>query len=315
MYFERTIDRGCVQVSLLSPPIDCSFCPKKRRGPSRFICRFNNRGSLCATLFEWLIRCLQPSGPTHNAARGNFATPSTFHSPLATLLLQHRLPSFYTLQSSFPVHPCVPRFDDVANFSPSLILPLRVASFRYFHVGHAIIFHSAASPPSRRFLPSKILDSNLSEIRFFHFFTSMIDETWIGWDRRARSLESVNVCARALERRRKIRRFLSSFFFFFFSSFSRDEMVWNVFERSGQAPKMVKSNVTFVTLAFRTLGGLPWGARPEPGSIRTRAIIESIMFHSDVPLFFLPLHLLSLRPCDGVSPLPGGGSSLDSQLL
>lgn len=130
------------------PPIDCSFCPKKRRGPSRFICRFNNRGSLCATLFEWLIRCLQPSGPTHNAARGNFATPSTFHSPLATLLLQHRLPSFYTLQSSFPVHPCVPRFVDVANFSPSLILPLRVASFRYFHVGHAIIFHSAASPSS-----------------------------------------------------------------------------------------------------------------------------------------------------------------------
>lgn len=65
-------------------------------------------------------------------------------------------------------------------------------------------------------------------------------------------------------------------------------MVWNVFERSGQAPKMVKSNVTFVALAFRTLGGLPWGARPEPGSIRTRAIIESIMFHSDVPLFFLP---------------------------
>lgn len=142
----------------------------------------------------------------------------------------------------------------------------------------------------------------------------MIDETWIGWDRRARSLESVNVCARALERRRKIRR-LFPFSFFFLSPFSRDEMVWNVFERSGQAPKMVKSNVTFVALAFRTLGGLPWGARPEPGSIRTRAIIESIMFHSDVPLFFLPHHLLSLRPCDGVSPLPGGGSSLDSQLL
>lgn len=62
---------------------------------------------------------------------------------------------------------------------------------------------------------------------------------------------------------------------------------------------MVKSNVTFVVLAFRTLGGLPWGARPEPGSIRTGAIIESIMFHSDVLLFFLPLPL-SLQP-DGVS--------------
>lgn len=221
MYFERTIDRGCVQVSLLSPPIDCSFCPKKRRGPSRFICRFNNRGSLCATLFEWLIRCLQPSGPTHNAARGNFATPSTFHSPLATLLLQHRLPSFYTLQSSFPVHPCVPRFVDVANFSPSLnpilpLLPCRLLSIFSRRPRHHLSLGRIPflRYPSRRFLPSKILDSNLSEIRFFHFFTSMIDETWIGWDRRARSLESVNVCARALERRRKIRRlFLFSFFF------------------------------------------------------------------------------------------------------
>lgn len=141
----------------------------------------------------------------------------------------------------------------------------------------------------------------------------MIGEIWIESEGAIiRECKRLCTCVREKEKNQKVIPF---FFFFPLSLSSRDEMVWNVFERSGQAPKMVKSNVTFVALAFRTLGGLPWGARPEPGSIRTRAIIESIMFHSDVPLFFLPLHLLSLRPCDGVSPLPGGGSSLDSQLL
>lgn len=201
------------------PPIDCSFCPKKRRGPSRFICRFNNRGSLCATLFEWLIRCLQPSGPTHNAARGNFATPSTFHSPLATLLLQHRLPSFYTLQSSFPVHPCVPRFVDVANFSPSLnpilpLLPCRLLSIFSRRPRHHLSLGRIPflRYPSRRFLPSKILDSNLSEIRFFHFFTSMIGEIWIESEGAIiRECKRLCTCVREKEKNQKV----IPFFFFF----------------------------------------------------------------------------------------------------
>lgn len=232
-------------------------------------------------------------------------------------------PSSFLLHPSIFIprlHPCVPRFVDVANFSPSLnpilpLLPCRLLSIFSRRPRHHL---SLGRIPflrylSRRFLPSKILDSNLSEIRFFHFFTSMIGEIWIESEGAIiRECKRLCTCVREKEKNQKVIPF---FFFFPLSLSSRDEMVWNVFERSGQAPKMVKSNVTFVALAFRTLGGLPWGARPEPGSIRTRAIIESIMFHSDVPLFFLPLHLLSLRPCDGVSPLPGGGSSLDSQLL
>lgn len=232
-------------------------------------------------------------------------------------------PSSFLLHPSIFIprlHPCVPRFVDVANFSPSLnpilpLLPCRLLSIFSRRPRHHLSLGRIPflRYPSRRFLPSKILDSNLSEIRFFHFFTSMIGEIWIESEGAIiRECKRLCTCVREKEKNQKVIPF---FFFFPLSLSSRDEMVWNVFERSGQAPKMVKSNVTFVVLAFRTLGGLPWGARPEPGSIRTRAIIESIMFHSDVPLFFLPLHLLSLRPCDGVSPLPGGGYSLDSQLL
>lgn len=38
--------------------------PKKKSSMERhprFTYRFNNRGSLCTAVFEWLIRCLQPS--------------------------------------------------------------------------------------------------------------------------------------------------------------------------------------------------------------------------------------------------------------
>lgn len=35
---------------------------KRKKRADHFICRFNNRGSLCAALFKWLIRCLKPSG-------------------------------------------------------------------------------------------------------------------------------------------------------------------------------------------------------------------------------------------------------------
>lgn len=55
--------RGARRVA--SRRIDEPGCPKKnralRRHP-RFTYRFNNRGSLYAAVFEWLIRCLQPSG-------------------------------------------------------------------------------------------------------------------------------------------------------------------------------------------------------------------------------------------------------------
>lgn len=74
-----------------------------RRGHPRFTYRFNNRGSLCAAVFEWLIRCLQPSGPAHNAAaRGNFATPSV--SILSFSSLRPRAPWRPRLTCLFPLH-------------------------------------------------------------------------------------------------------------------------------------------------------------------------------------------------------------------
>lgn len=98
-------------------------------------------------------------------------------------------PSSFLLHPSIFIprlHPCVPRFVDVANFSPSLnpilpLLPCRLLSIFSRRPRHHLSLGRIPflRYPSRRFLPSKILDSNLSEIRFFHFFTSMIGEIWI----------------------------------------------------------------------------------------------------------------------------------------
>lgn len=55
---------GKIPGSVSSREIDEPSCPKKKSSMERhprFTYRFNNRGSLCTAVFEWLIRCLQPS--------------------------------------------------------------------------------------------------------------------------------------------------------------------------------------------------------------------------------------------------------------
>lgn len=176
LHFEGTIDRGCVQVS--SPASTAPFV-RKKKGPSRFICRFNNRGSLCATLFEWLIRCLQPSGPTHNAARGNFATPSTFHLPWPPFS-SYTTSSFLRPSTPFNLHSrsslCTSfrRRGRPANFSLSLPLLNSIPSFRYFRVGHAIVFHLAASPPLSLDSPRKFSTRLDPRFHLFHFFVRRV---------------------------------------------------------------------------------------------------------------------------------------------
>lgn len=73
---------------------------KKKRRTDHFICRFNNRGTLCAALFKWLIRCLKPSG-RHTMPLEVISRPHLLSIfSLSTLLL--RSPPLYTVHARTP---------------------------------------------------------------------------------------------------------------------------------------------------------------------------------------------------------------------
>lgn len=73
---------------------------KKKKRTDHFICRFNNRGTLCAALFKWLIRCLKPSG-RHTMPLEVISRPHLLSIfSLSTLLL--RSPPLYTVHARTP---------------------------------------------------------------------------------------------------------------------------------------------------------------------------------------------------------------------
>jgi len=72
--------------------IDESGCPKKTEGwrHPHFIYRFNNRGSLYAVVFEWLIRCL-PSSGRHTMLLEVISQPLLCFHPLSFVLAPWQL--------------------------------------------------------------------------------------------------------------------------------------------------------------------------------------------------------------------------------
>jgi len=142
---------------------------------SRFTYRFNNRGSLCAAVFEWLIRCSQPFGRRAMLLEVIFQllprASALFHLVLATFrgrFMRLRLLPHITGCTSRP-RKCITQLCSHRARESASTMPRALGRVHCSLLQRLVLFTTIPSIPSRRprrLIPIRGQDRAIPKVEF-----------------------------------------------------------------------------------------------------------------------------------------------------